>query len=93
MYSGLLQLADVNGRDLAEAFPNGQFADLFRADWLTAMAKEVRSNREFQARTQDTARWAREQIKRQIGTDTLPTFRFSIPVILSPSSSTDSLYT
>jgi hypothetical protein len=32
------------------------------------MAREVRSNRDFQPRTQDTARWAREQIKRQIGT-------------------------
>lgn len=53
--------------DLADAFPHGEFAEFYRADWLTAMAREVRSNREFQARTQDTARWAREQIKRQIG--------------------------
>lgn len=53
--------------DLADAFPHGEFADLYRVDWLTAMAREVRSNRDFQARTQDTARWAREQIKRQIG--------------------------
>ncbi|KAF2816051.1 importin subunit beta-1 [Mytilinidion resinicola] len=53
--------------DLADAFPHGEFAELYRADWLTAMAREVRANREFQPRTQDTARWAREQIKRQIG--------------------------
>lgn len=53
--------------DLADAFPHGEFAEFYRADWLTAMAREVRSNRDFQPRTQDTARWAREQIKRQIG--------------------------
>jgi len=53
--------------DLAEAFPNGEFSGLYRSDWLTTMIKETRSNREFQARTIDTARWAREQVKRQIG--------------------------
>lgn len=30
------------------------------------MIKETRSNREFQQRTIETARWAREQVKRQI---------------------------
>lgn len=53
--------------DLADAFPHGEFTEFYRVDWLTAMAREVRSNRDFQPRTQDTARWAREQIKRQIG--------------------------
>ncbi|KAK4117542.1 ARM repeat-containing protein [Canariomyces notabilis] len=53
--------------DLADAYPNGQLADAFRQDWVTAMIKETRSNREFQSRTIDTARWAREQVKRQIG--------------------------
>ncbi|OCL06030.1 importin subunit beta-1 [Glonium stellatum] len=53
--------------DLADAFPQGEFTEFYRADWLTAMAREVRANRDFQPRTQDTARWAREQIKRQIG--------------------------
>jgi importin subunit beta-1 len=53
--------------DLAEAFPTGEFSALYRQDWLTSMIKETRSNREFQARTIDTARWAREQVKRQIG--------------------------
>jgi hypothetical protein len=55
-------------RDLSEAFPNGEYANLFRADWLTHMVKEVRSNRDFSDRTITTARWAREQIKRQTGT-------------------------
>ncbi|KAK4194278.1 armadillo-type protein [Triangularia verruculosa] len=53
--------------DLADAYPNGQLAEAFRADWLTAMIKETRQNRDFQPRTIDTARWAREQVKRQIG--------------------------
>ncbi|KAI0487261.1 armadillo-type protein [Xylaria cf. heliscus] len=53
--------------DLADAYPNGQLADAFRQDWLSVMIKETRSNREFQARTIETARWAREQVKRQLG--------------------------
>ena len=31
------------------------------------MIKETKSNREFQGRTIETARWAREQVKRQTG--------------------------
>jgi importin subunit beta-1 len=54
--------------DIAEAFPNGDFREYFRHDFLTAMAREARSNQDFGSRTRDTARWAREQIKRQIGT-------------------------
>jgi importin subunit beta-1 len=53
--------------DLAETFPNGDFSQFYRAEWLMAMIKDTRSNREFQSRTVDTARWAREQVKRQIG--------------------------
>ena len=53
--------------DISEAFPGGEFANLFRADWLTQMARDVRSSKEFSSRTQDTARWARDQIKRQSG--------------------------
>lgn len=53
--------------DLAEAFPNGEFSVFYRADWLTQMIKDTRQNRDFQSRTIDTARWAREQVKRQIG--------------------------
>jgi importin subunit beta-1 len=56
--------------DVAEAFPNGDFREYFRHDFLTAMAREARSNQDFSSRTRDTARWAREQIKRQIGTST-----------------------
>ncbi|CAG8954291.1 hypothetical protein HYFRA_00005912 [Hymenoscyphus fraxineus] len=53
--------------DLADAFPNGEFAGFYRSDWLTTMVRECRANREYQPRTTETARWAREQIKRQIG--------------------------
>jgi len=53
--------------DLAEAYPNGELVDAFRQDWLTAMIKETKTNREFQSRTIETARWAREQVKRQVG--------------------------
>ncbi|KAI1101014.1 ARM repeat-containing protein [Jackrogersella minutella] len=53
--------------DLADAYPNGELAEAFRQDWLTAMIKETKTNREFQPRTLDTARWAREQVKRQLG--------------------------
>lgn len=56
--------------DLSEAFPNGEFSNLFRQEWLTSMARETRANKEFQQRTQETARWAREQIKRQTGETT-----------------------
>ncbi|KAF5017430.1 hypothetical protein F66182_10643, partial [Fusarium sp. NRRL 66182] len=53
--------------DLAEAYPNGELVDAFRQDWLTAMIKETKTTRDFQPRTIETARWAREQVKRQLG--------------------------
>lgn len=52
--------------DLADAFPDGQFAELYSADWIVAFVKEVRANREFGPRTTETARWAREQVRRQL---------------------------
>ena len=55
------------GSDISEAFPSGEYSQFFRADWLTAMCRETRANKEFAPRTQETARWAREQIKRQAG--------------------------
>ena len=53
--------------DLSEAFPSGEYSQYFKADWLTIMARDTRANKDFTQRTQDTARWAREQIKRQAG--------------------------
>ncbi|MCJ1233378.1 karyopherin beta [Varicellaria rhodocarpa] len=51
--------------DLADTFPNGEYANYYRHEWIMQMVKETRQNREFQARTIETARWAREQVKRQ----------------------------
>lgn len=60
--------ADLVSSDLADAYPNGELVDsFFRQDWLTTMIKETKTNREFQPRTIETARWAREQVKRQLG--------------------------
>jgi importin subunit beta-1 len=53
--------------DLADAYPSGELADAFRQDWVSTLIKETKSNREFSPRTIETARWAREQVKRQIG--------------------------
>ncbi|KAJ2975682.1 hypothetical protein NQ176_g5387 [Zarea fungicola] len=52
--------------DLAEAYPNGELIDAFRQNWVTTMIKETKTNRDFSPRTIETARWAREQVKRQL---------------------------
>ncbi|KAI9711200.1 MAG: karyopherin beta [Bogoriella megaspora] len=52
--------------DVADTFPAGEYSNYFRQDWLTAFARDVRSNKELSDRTRETARWAREQIKVQI---------------------------
>lgn len=51
--------------DLGEAFPDGQLADFFRADWLAKLIKETRQNRTYSPRTITAARWAREIVRRQ----------------------------
>lgn len=53
--------------DLSDAFPNGEISSYYRNEWLPAMIKEVRNNPDFGGRTKETARWAREQTKRQSG--------------------------
>ncbi|KAI1958957.1 karyopherin Kap95 [Ophidiomyces ophidiicola] len=53
--------------DLADVFPNGEFASMFRNEFVTGLIRETRSNRDYGGRTVDTARWAREQVKRQVG--------------------------
>lgn len=53
--------------DLADAYPNGELAEAFRQEWVTTLIKETKTNRDFSSRTIETARWAREQVKRQIG--------------------------
>ena len=56
--------------DLAEAFPNGEFVEIFREPWLMDLIKDTRSNRDYSASTIDTTKWAREQVKRQTGGQT-----------------------
>ncbi|GIJ83459.1 karyopherin beta [Aspergillus pseudoviridinutans] len=56
--------------DLADTFPNGEFASFFRNEWVTALVRETRNNREYSPRTIDTARWTREQVKRQVNLST-----------------------
>ncbi|GAO16073.1 uncharacterized protein UV8b_02275 [Ustilaginoidea virens] len=53
--------------DLADAYPGGELVEAFRQDWLTTMIKQTKTNRDYQPRTIETARWAREQVKRQVG--------------------------
>lgn len=53
--------------DLSDAFPHGEVSNYYRSEWLIAMVKEVRGNPDFTPRTKDTAKWAREQLKRQTG--------------------------
>lgn len=51
-----------------------------------AMARETKANKDFSPRTIDTARWAREQIKRQIGTShttSIPQLRNGSPSVAS----------
>jgi importin subunit beta-1 len=52
--------------DIADSFPNGEFAAFLRNDWVTSFVREVRTNPHYSQRTLDTARWSREQVKRQI---------------------------
>lgn len=40
---------------------------MYRQEWVNMLVKEVRQNRDFSQRTIETARWAREQVKRQTG--------------------------
>ncbi|KAL9616782.1 MAG: hypothetical protein Q9160_008379 [Pyrenula sp. 1 TL-2023] len=57
--------------DLAEMFPGGEISSYYQKQWVSEFIKEVRTNREFSPRTTDTARWAREQVKKQLSAGTL----------------------
>ncbi|EGE00605.1 importin beta-1 subunit [Trichophyton tonsurans CBS 112818] len=64
---GLLRASMGVIGDLAEAFPNGEYASFFRNDFISALIREARTSREYGPQTIETARWARGQVKRQIG--------------------------
>jgi len=52
--------------DLADAFPNGEISQYYRAEWVMKLIKETKTNRDFSDPTIQTAKWAREQVKRQL---------------------------
>ncbi|KAI5301178.1 karyopherin beta [Ascosphaera pollenicola] len=62
---GLLSAAMGVIGDIAEAFPNGEFAATFHGEYIINLIRDARTNKAFGPRTIDTARWAREQVKRQ----------------------------
>ncbi|KAK0276277.1 karyopherin Kap95 [Friedmanniomyces endolithicus] len=72
--------------DISEAFPSGEYSQYFKSEWLTNMARDTRANKEFSPRTQDTARWAREQIKRQSGKAQKPRHFVQPQLFLPPVS-------
>ncbi|EPS25556.1 hypothetical protein PDE_00490 [Penicillium oxalicum 114-2] len=67
---GLMRSAMGVIGDLADAFPNGELAAFFRHDWVTTLVRETRTTRQYSERTIETARWTREQVKRQINLST-----------------------
>ncbi|KAF3398302.1 Importin subunit beta-1 [Penicillium rolfsii] len=67
---GLMRSAMGVIGDLADAFPNGELATYFRHDWVTTLVRETRTTRQYSDRTIETARWTREQVKRQINMST-----------------------
>ncbi|CAO3703275.1 unnamed protein product [Rhizopus stolonifer] len=49
--------------DLCEAF-GGQLKSVLVQDWITGLLKEARTSRHYDQTTKETARWAKEMIKR-----------------------------
>lgn len=52
--------------DIASMFSGGEFKQAYMQQWVTEFIKKTRSNPVFLQLTKDTARWAREQQKRQL---------------------------
>ena len=55
-------------RDLADTYPNGEFRGYFAAEWVSQFIKDDRKNINLSERSINTARWAKEQVKRQMNT-------------------------
>ncbi|SCU80573.1 LAMI_0B03004g1_1 [Lachancea mirantina] len=53
--------------DVAAMFPDGRIKQFYSQEWVTEFIKKTRSNTSFSQSTKDTARWAREQQKFQMG--------------------------
>ena len=55
----------MNHSDLCETFPGGEYATALKSDWIMSLIRETRQNRDYTSRTHETARWAKELVKRQ----------------------------
>ena len=53
--------------DVAEAFPNGELREYLQQDWITDCLKQARSRAGYRTSTKETARWAREMVRQQLG--------------------------
>ncbi|SCU83307.1 LADA_0C10682g1_1 [Lachancea dasiensis] len=53
--------------DVAAMFPDGRIKQFYSQEWVAEFIKKTRSNPLFSQSTKDTARWAREQQKLQLG--------------------------
>lgn len=52
--------------DIAAMFPDGSIKQFYGQDWVIDYIKRTKSGQLFSQATKDTARWAREQQKRQL---------------------------
>lgn len=52
--------------DLAAMFPDGRIREAYRAPWVAEFIRKTRTNANFSQATKDTARWARDQQRRQL---------------------------
>lgn len=51
--------------DIASMYPPGTLAEIYKMDWITEIIRKTRSDKSNSQNTRDTAKWAREQQKRQ----------------------------
>lgn len=52
--------------DIASMYPPGSLSEAYQAPWITETIKKARSDRSYGPSTKETAKWAREQQKRQV---------------------------
>ena len=72
MCCSLIHVVSNAVSDISDTFPQGEFAEAFRQPWVQAFIKQARQNPQYETRTHDTARWAKEQVKKQSGLRTFP---------------------
>lgn len=52
--------------DIGAMYPEGQFKQAYEQPWVTEFVKRTRANTSFSNSTRESARWARDQQKRQL---------------------------